>query len=289
MGSSRLHESSASHQVLSLPVSHLIPPSSPVRTIAAEDGIGELTSSLARQGVLQPLVVRAIPGDGERYEVVAGDRRRRAAIKAGLSEVPCIVYDADSQEAVVIGLIENIQRNNLHPLDEAWAYDRLIEAGIARNRAEIARRLGVSRARITQRMELLKLDESTKRQLVEHGALLSEYHARLLLKVGSLDARHQLADKAASEGLSGRQLRALVEEVKQQAAPPRRREREATGSVRLHRVSIPGLRVHIDYRVVDAARALEVLHAVVERLERLYLAEGPDEAAGGARDRIHSQ
>jgi ParB family chromosome partitioning protein len=262
MASTRLRESSTSDVIRLVAVSQLMPPSAPVRTIGVEDGIEELTSSLAQQGVLQPLIVRPISGAEGRYEVVAGDRRRRAAVAAGLAEVPCVVCDADREEAFVLGLIENIQRSNLHPLDEAWAYDRMIETGVARNRAEVARYMGVTRARITQRMALLRLDDGTKRKLVEYADALSECHARLLLRVKNLAERHHLAEEAGRHGLSGRELRALIEGLG--------RRPETTESPRSHHVSIPGLRIFVDYAAVDAARGLGVLHGIAERLERLY-------------------
>jgi ParB family chromosome partitioning protein len=245
----------------------LTPSPNPLRTIALDENLAELAASIANQGVLHPLLVRAVPGDGDSYEVIAGDRRRRAAVAAGLVEVPCLVCDADPQQAFLLSLVENLQRNNLHPLDEAWAYDRMMESGVARNRAEIARRLGVSRARITQRMQLLLLDQHTKLKLIQYATTLSEYHARLLLTVTNLDARHQLAEMAGKEGLSGRELRAMIEELESDADVQSRSPEQGDPFPRSYQVTVPGLRLSINYSAINPSRALQTLRRAVAQIE----------------------
>ena len=256
----------------------LVPAAEPLRTVGVDDGLDELAGSIAKMGVLQPLLVRPNEASGgvQRYEVIAGHRRYRAAEIAGLSRVPCIICDVEPEQTFLLALAENLQRDNLHPLDEAWAYDRMIEKGIVRNRTEIARRLGVSRARITQRMQLLRLDEKTKLELVKHAATLSEYHARLLLKLEDLDARHHLAEFAGERGLSGRELRGLIEQWRRSSDVQDWRQEDGGRILpRSYQVSLPGFRLSIDFRRADPSRVLRTLRRLAERLRRCTLHHEP--------------
>ncbi len=256
-------------KVVVLKTELLVPSADSPRTIGTDNGIEELAASIQEVGVLQPLLVRPEgSGNGtECYEIIAGHRRHRAASMVGLSQVPCIICSVDSAQGFLLSITENLQRDNLHPLDEAWAYDRMIEKGIVHNRAEIARRLGVSRARITQRMQLLHLDEKTKLQLIQYAATLSEYHARLLLTVDNLDARHRLAEIAGQRALSGRELRTMIEEIEENdSLESWGRKNSMHISPRKYQASLSGFRLFIDYTRVSRQQVTGILCRVMAHL-----------------------
>lgn len=256
-------------EVSSLNIDNLTPSTDSSRTVENEAGINELAASIAESGVLQPLLVRRIDQEEPaRYEIIAGHRRWRAASKAGLAQVPCIIHDTTPEQAFLLSLIENLQRDNLHPLDEAWAYDRLIERGIARNRSDIARLLGVSRARISQRMQLLDLDEQTKLKLIECSSTLTEYHARLLLQVKNLDARHHLAQVAGEQGMSGRALRDMIAALDDENDLRTWREKSGIDTFpRKYQVSIPGFHLAICFNQIDRRVVYEALKRAMNQLE----------------------
>ncbi|MDI3299649.1 MAG: ParB/RepB/Spo0J family partition protein [Bacillota bacterium] len=160
----------------------------------------ELVSSIREHGVLEPVIVRRV---GERYELVAGERRWRAASEAGLKEIPAILRDVEDRQMLELALIENIQREELSPLDEARAYATLIhELGLTQE--EVARRVGKSRSTIANALRLLQLPERVA-EWVETGAL-SEGHARALLAVGDEGERERLAREAVEQGWSVREV-----------------------------------------------------------------------------------
>ncbi len=175
-----------------------------------EDKLRELADSIAAQGVVQPVVVRPV-GEGK-HELIAGERRWRAAQLAGLSEIPVVVRDVNDQTAMAMGLIENIQRDDLNPLEEAQALHRLLEE-FELTHQEIAQAVGKSRTTVTNLMRLLELNPDVK-QLVEDGRL-EMGHARALLALDS-DLQTQAAQIVAKKGLSVRETEALVRRFKAQ-------------------------------------------------------------------------
>ncbi len=178
----------------------------------------ELADSIAAQGVIQPIVVR--PVDDGHYEIIAGERRWRAAQLAGLSDIPVVVKEATEQEAMAIGLIENIQRHDLNPLEEAGALHRLLgEFGLTHQ--QVAQAVGKSRVTITNLLRLLELAADTK-GLLEAGSL-EMGHARALLGLKG-GAQSDAARQVVSRGLSVRETERLVRRLQQRedaATPPR--------------------------------------------------------------------
>jgi ParB family chromosome partitioning protein len=169
-----------------------------------EAGIEELAASLRTAGVLQPLLVRPV---GVRYQVVAGERRWRAAQRAGFAKVPVIVRAVHDQEALELTLIENLQREELNPIEEAQAYERLThEFGLRQE--EVADRTGKNRATVANTIRLLKLPKVVQ-QLVS-GGKLSAGHARALLMTEDAQRQVKLAQRIVSQGLSVRQVERLV-------------------------------------------------------------------------------
>jgi ParB family chromosome partitioning protein len=168
------------------------------------DKLQELADSISAQGVVQPIVVRPL-GDG-RYEIIAGERRWRAAQQAGLSDIPAVVREVDDRTAMAVALIENIQRDDLNPLEEASALQRLLgEFGLTHQ--EIARSVGKSRTTVTNLLRLLDLNEDVKAQ-VERRAL-EMGHARALLGLSG-QAQSDAARKVVQQGLSVRETERLV-------------------------------------------------------------------------------
>ena len=185
------------------------------RTTFAAGALDELRASIAEFGVLVPIIVRKLGGD--RYELIAGERRWRAAVAAGLATVPALVRDADDRESLEVAIIENLQRENLDPLEEAMGFAHLMESyGLTQE--AVAQRVGRSRPAVANALRLLGLSDAIK-ALVREGRL-SAGAARTLLAIPAA-RRDAVARRAAAEGMSVRALEALAREpqaVKRPAA-----------------------------------------------------------------------
>ena len=175
----------------------------------SEEKIQELAQSIKENGLIQPIIVRQSPVIG--YEILAGERRYRASIVAGLSEVPVIVKNISDQDMMVHSIIENLQREDLNPIDEAKAYQSLIDKGFTH--AEIAEKMGKSRPYITNLVRLLNLSPFILKE-VESGRL-SQAHARLLINLSKND-QENLLKRIQAEDLSVRQVERLLQEKKQE-------------------------------------------------------------------------
>lgn len=173
-----------------------------------EDALLELSDSIKQFGVLQPLVVQK---KKDYYEIIAGERRWRAAKLAGLKEIPVIIKNYTDQEIVEISLIENIQRENLNPIEEAMAYKRLLEE-FSLKQDEVAERVSKSRTAVTNSMRLLKLSEKVQRMIVDD--MITTGHARALLAIDDEEQQYILANKIFDEKLSLRETEKLVKALK---------------------------------------------------------------------------
>lgn len=172
-----------------------------------EDALSELSESIKQFGIIQPLVVQK---KNDFYEIIAGERRWRAAKMAGLKEVPVIVKDYSEQEVVEIALIENIQREDLNPIEEAQAYKRLLtEFDLKQD--QLAERVSKSRTAITNSMRLLKLTDEVQQMVIEN--LISSGHARALIAIEDKDLQIQTATKIMDERLSVRETEKLVKSL----------------------------------------------------------------------------
>jgi ParB family transcriptional regulator, chromosome partitioning protein len=191
------------------------------RTVFQPDRLEELAVSIRAHGIIQPIIVRQAGTD---YQIVAGERRWRAARIAGLAEVPVVVQDIADPAMLEVALIENIQREDLNPIETAHAYERLAR-DLGLSQEEIARRTGKDRASIANTLRLLKLPIEIQLLLAEHR--LSMGHAKAILGLTSPDEQIQLANRASAQGLSVRQVEALVQEETGNQAD-RRSKREAT-------------------------------------------------------------
>jgi len=171
-----------------------------------EDALHELSESIREHGVIQPLTVRKLSSGY--YQIIAGERRWRAARLAGLKDLPCRIMDADEQKRTEIALIENLQREDLNPLEEAEGYKHLVE-GFGLTQEEVANRVGKSRPAVANALRLLSLNKDIK-PFLETGEL-SAGHARALLKVRGNAEQRTLAQKVITEGLSVRQTERLAD------------------------------------------------------------------------------
>jgi len=194
----------------------------PIDDVAADPGqprqrfdderLEELVASIKEKGILQPLVVRKSQSGPPSYIVIAGERRLRAAKRAGLSEVPVLVKEVATSEALELALIENLQREDLNPIEEAQAYQRLLESEDY-TQDVLARRLGKNRSTIANALRLLRLDASHQTMVVD--GRLTAGHARCLLAVEDDAQRGVLADKIVSEDLSVREAEEWVRREKE--------------------------------------------------------------------------
>jgi ParB family transcriptional regulator, chromosome partitioning protein len=234
----------------------------------SEAQIQELAVSIRERGLVQPLVVRPVRGEHELYEIVAGERRWRAAQIAKLHEVPVLERDLADREVLELAIVENVQRNDLSALEEAEGYRRLIDE-FGRSQEELAHQVGKSRVHITNTLRLLKLPESVKNLLAT--GKLSAGHARALLAAGEPEV---LAQRVVALGLSVRQTERL-------AARPRVARRRGgpivkdadTRALENDTARALGLKIEIEHgnsggRLIIRYRTLEQLDEVVRRLSR---------------------
>lgn len=201
-------------RVLIVPIERImLNPEQPRKHFDA-DALADLTASVKAKGILQPILVRP---RGPKLQIVAGERRYRAAVGAGLEQVPVIVRHFDERETLQVGIIENLQRENLNPLEEAETYKRLIDE-YGHTQESLARTVGKDRTTISNTIRLLKLPREVQVSLRE--GRLSQGHARALLGLSDSQRQRELAGYAESKGLSVREVERLVQ---QEREPSKRR------------------------------------------------------------------
>lgn len=232
-----------------------------------EENLLELAETVKEKGILQPLTVRRIEGG---YELLAGERRWRAAQKAGLKEVPVILREADDREALEISLIENLQREDLNPIEEAEGYKSLIETfGISQE--EASKRVGKDRTTITNALRLLKLPPEIKNHLIQNR--ITAGHARAILSIENREKQAKLCDLILQKGLSVRETEALVKrwskESKKKVGLEEKREELENQLQSLQ----DSLRRHLGTKVKIQARGkkgkIEIQYYSLEELERI--------------------
>ena len=219
-----IRQTEESEEIVSVPVDSLFPNTVQPREKIDGENLSELAASIKEVGLLQPLVARRVQGN---LQIVVGERRWRAAKMAGLTEVPVIVKDIDEKMALQLAIIENLQREDLNPIEKARAFRDLIDA-MQLTQEEAAKKLGIGRVVLANTIRLLELPASVK-DLVSEGKL-SQGHAKVLLSAEP-SLRESLAQKVVNEGLSVRELEILIPGV----SPGRTRRR--------HYVSPPEIRV----------------------------------------------
>ena len=261
--------------LLSIPIEHLAPHPNQPRQHFDEVEIQSLADSIRARGIVQPLVVRPGPGgeDGAPYQIVAGERRWRAAQRAGLHELPAVVRQLSDPESIETALVENLQRSDLNPLEEATAYRRLIRE-FDHRQEDVATALGKSRSHVANTVRLLDLPETVK-ALIGDGTL-SAGHGRALLAAADPAA---LCDTVVRLGLTVRQTEALV----RRAGEGRTRQRKASRddpNIRALQDDLSralGLRVTIDPASRGAGGRMTIAYKEPEQLDALIarLRAGP--------------
>ena len=250
-----------------VPIEFLRPnPRNPRKRFGEED-LADLANSIREKGILQPILVRTIPRMADTYEIVAGERRWRAAQQAGLHEAPVVVIEADDKQSLEIAIIENVQRADLNALEEAQGYEQLGQ-DFGYSQAELAKVIGKSRSHIANTLRLLRLPEAS-RQLLSEGEL-SAGQARALLSVADPDA---VARRAAAQGLTVRDIERIgqIEAEREQQTPQRKAEGKAkdadTKALEDALTQVLGLAVIIDHR--GERGELRIRYKTLEQLDAL--------------------
>ncbi|WP_313346904.1 ParB/RepB/Spo0J family partition protein [Lacrimispora sp.] len=232
-----------------------------------EDSLLELAESMKEYGVLQPLLVQK---KGDFYEIIAGERRWRAAKLAGLKEVPVVIREYTKQQSMEIALIENVQREDLNPIEEAKAYQRLMQE-FSLKQEEIAARVAKNRVTITNSMRLLKLDERVQDMLIQNQ--ITGGHARALLSVEDPELQFQLAGKIVAESLSVREVEKLVKSLSKKKEPKEKKEEDVSLSLIFRELedrmkSAMGTKVSINRKDKNKGR-VEIEYYSEAELERI--------------------
>ena len=242
-----------------------------------QDTLEDLASSIKAQGVVQPIVARPIRGakGTQRYEIVAGERRWRAAQMAGLRQIPAVVKDIPDEAAIAMALVENIQRENLNPLEEARALDRLIRE-FELTHAEAAKAVGRSRAAVSNLLRLLELSDKVKPMLESRE--LEMGHARALLGIGNAVQQLDAARQVVGKGLSVRETERLVRSMLDKAGTKKAPKTADTGNADIRRLEIEvsekiGAKVRVNHtrkgsgKVVILYNSLDELDGILKHIK----------------------
>ncbi|MBA4206980.1 ParB/RepB/Spo0J family partition protein [Pannonibacter sp. Q-1] len=253
-----------------VPVEFLEPnPRNPRKTFVEKD-LTELTDSIREKGIIQPILVRPAAGKPDHFEIIAGERRWRAAQRAGLHEVPVIIRDITDQEALELAIIENVQRADLNPIEEALGYEQLT-AEFNYSQGELAKLIGKSRSHVANTLRLLKLPNAVKDYLSE--GLITAGHARALI---TLEDPSALAELIVEKGLSVRDAEKLAQdpEILSKLSGPKdpvtRAEKDAdTRALEKRLTDTLGLKVAIGHKPGKDAGELKIKYASLEQLDEL--------------------
>ena len=186
--------------ILNISIDLIMPNRFQPRLVFDEKALNELADSIKEHGIIEPIIVRPL---NDKYEIIAGERRYKAACIAGLTKVPVIVKHLSDYKSAQVAVIENVQRRNLNPMEEAKSYKRILDHGL-KTQEELAKEIGVSQSTIANKLRLLSLAEPVKQALSENK--ISERHARALLKITSLDKQEELLNKVITERLTVKDL-----------------------------------------------------------------------------------
>jgi ParB family chromosome partitioning protein len=257
-----------------LPIGSLRPNARNPRRIFSDTELDELAASLRERGIIQPIVVRAVRGTPDAFEIIAGERRWRAAPRAGLHEVPVVVIEATDGEALQLAIIENVQRADLNPLEEAEGYRSLIR-DFSHSQDDVARMVGKSRSHVANTLRLQTLPDAVRQHI--HSGRLSAGHARAL--IGHHDAE-RLAEEIVARGLNVRQVEEIARETsgkgsKQTNDKAQTRATKNADTLALEKrvADALGLAVAVEHGERGGTlsiryRSLDQLDEVVRRLER---------------------
>jgi ParB family chromosome partitioning protein len=260
-----------------VPIEFLRPNPRNPRKFFDEEHLQELADSIRERGLIQPIVVRPVARTPDAYEIIAGERRWRAAQRAGVHDVPIHLIEASDQEALELAIVENIQRADLNPLEEAGGYEQLMRE-FAYTQADLAKVIGKSRSHVANTLRLLNLPSGIKTKVSD--GLISAGHARALLSVRDPES---VADQIISKGLSVRDVERLVQDESSEAQPVLEKKSRAEGAADTKDADtralektlsdVLGLKVEITHKgesgeVRIRYKTLEQLDALCHRLNR---------------------
>ncbi|MFN8189769.1 MAG: ParB/RepB/Spo0J family partition protein [Nocardioidaceae bacterium] len=249
-----------------LPIDHIRPNAKQPRQVFDEEAMAELVFSIGEIGLLQPIVVRRVAED--HYELVMGERRWRASQAAGLTTIPAIVRETDDTDMLRDALLENLHRSQLNPLEEAAAYQQLLD-DFACTHEDLAQRIGRSRPQISNTIRLLKLPPAVQRRVA--AGVLSAGHARALLAIDNADVQDRLASRVVAEGISVRGLEEIVSlgAAEERQARQVRRKPVAPGLVELADRLSDRLETRVKIDLGRAKGKITVEFATLEDLQRI--------------------
>lgn len=253
-------------QILHLDIKSIKPNEYQPRRLFRDDALNDLISSIREKGIIQPVIVRR-SGDGS-YELIAGERRWRAAEHAGLTSVPAIVKDAAPAESLELALIENIQREDLNPLETAEAFHRLIQ-DFSLTQDDLSRKVGKDRATVSNYLRILKLPAEVKKMIA--AGSLSIGHAKALLQIENQKMQTDIARKIVQSGLSVREVERLAKRLSSPASSgtPRQPVRDPQiASLEEKLIQSLGTKVRLIHRSGNRGR-LEIEYYSLEELDRL--------------------
>ena len=249
-----------------VPIEFLRPNPRNPRMNFREEEIAELAASIREKGIIQPILVRSVAGVANAYEIIAGERRWRAGQLAGLIDVPVVIHEADDRESLELAIIENVQRADLNPLEEARGYERL-SAEFGYSQYELGKIIGKSRSHVANTLRLLHLPEGCRR-LVGEGAI-SAGHARALLSVKDPDS---VAQKIVADGLTVRDVERLAQEqqsAKKGTKSPSPREEKDADTRAIEKTLSDALGLTVTIRHVGERGELRVRYETLEQLDGL--------------------
>ncbi|MGL4975360.1 MAG: ParB/RepB/Spo0J family partition protein [Bosea sp. (in: a-proteobacteria)] len=255
-----------------VPVEFLRPSARNPRRSFVEVDLEELADSIRERGIIQPIVVRAIPGLADAFEIIAGERRWRAAQRAGLHDVPVVQVEADDKQALEIAIVENVQRADLNALEEAAGYEQLINE-FGYSQADLGKVIGKSRSHVANTLRLMKLPDAVRKHLAD-GAI-SAGHARALLAVADPE---QVATRIVAQGLSVRDIEKIAQdeasgETKSVPASPKAVKDPDTRALEKALEEVLGLSVSIEHKPAGGGemrikyKSLEQLDGLCRRLK----------------------
>jgi len=249
-----------------VPIEFLRPNPRNPRKSFGESDLEDLAQSIRERGIIQPIVVRSLRGLDDAYEIIAGERRWRAAQRAGLHEAPIVVVEADDKLALEYAIVENVQRTDLNALEEAAGYDKLI-ADFGYSQVELAQVIGKSRSHVANTLRLMKLPDSVKEKLAS-GAI-SAGHARALLAVKDPEAA---AERIVAKGLNVRDVERLAREDEEGNVRPARPRAEKDADTRALEQALTettGLEVTISAKAGASSGEVRIRYATLEQLDSL--------------------
>ncbi len=227
-----------------------------------ESSLEELTNSIRERGIIQPIIVRPLSDAGDKFEIIAGERRWQAAQYAGLHEVPVIVVDVDDLKSLEFAIVENVQRKDLNPIEEAEGYKRLIDE-FSYDQDKVSKFIGKSRAHISNCLRLLSLPNEIVELIIEEK--LSQGHAKILV---GLDNAILLANKIISKKLSVRQAESLVRMLKSNSKNPKKRKDPNILNLEEELTNKIGMRVYVNNKRNNSG-TISLEYKAVDQLDRL--------------------